>query len=94
MIHRVFFEENGAKSVNPSTIALDAGLRMCRSHSRSQIPPGTKFVKIPELQRWLVVPATPDLYKKIANAPDDVMSMNEAVEDVSLTFGLKSIFTP
>lgn len=46
-----------------------------------KIPPGTKFVKIPELQRWLVVPATPDLYKKIANAPDDVMSMNEAVED-------------
>lgn len=46
-----------------------------------KIPPGTKFVRIPELVKWMVVPVAPELYKEIANAPDSVMSVNEAIED-------------
>ncbi|KAF5332141.1 hypothetical protein D9611_008153 [Ephemerocybe angulata] len=42
------------------------------------IQPGTKFVKVPGLTRWIVMPAVPEQYKEVAGAPDRSLSFDMA----------------
>ncbi|KAJ3533491.1 hypothetical protein NMY22_g7312 [Coprinellus aureogranulatus] len=46
-----------------------------------EIPPGTQFVKVPGLMRWVVVGTRPEHYKDIASAPESKMTLRKATEE-------------
>ena len=51
-------------------------------YSGKQIPPGTKYVKVPSMARWVVFPVHPEGYQEISRAPDSRLSITKASEDV------------
>jgi hypothetical protein len=50
-----------------------------------QIPAGAKFIKVPTLSRWIVVPAHPEGYQDLARAPEQWLSVHKAIEEVCST---------
>ena len=44
--------------------------------------PNTTF-KIPDLLRWIVVTTDPSMIEEIRRAPEDVLSLMDALEEVS-----------